>query len=348
MIGVWSLPGPTALLGRVLTGLMRDRARVLHAPRDPAGLRSALEQRLLHAGLGTLSIDSPAPQGFCAELADRIMAPADLPVPALMDADGLRGAVVLVTAAGPLETDVQSFARFVRRQREETGPRLVVITGDGQACLDDVATEEVRDAVGPLDGAAYAAWLPRSDDQLFGQLIASIAIEVAAWDVGLLDHLTVLPALQAVRPDLHVSAWAGGQAQAWAGVALRWEHGCLDRWAGVDAEHPAWLAANRPALLAKRVWRGQLATLLPWIELHRLRLVDRHKRILRPATDAAGEVELLDWGPLVFQLKARNESLSNAAVPFRTARNELAHGRPVGWPLVKSCLLNSARVLCAG
>lgn len=345
MIGKWFLPEPAGLIGRAAIRLARDRVQVLHEPRDAAGLAAALEQHLLQAGYSVLPFVSPGRSGFRAELAERLAEQDGLSAASLAGHPSLRGAAVLVQACGPLDADVQAFARHVRRQDDEMAPCLAVITGDGEGKIDGVAVEEVRNAAGPLDGAAYAAWLPRSENRLVGELMASVAIEVAAWDVELLDRLMALPPAQAVRPDLGVPLWDDGRAQAWKGTALLWENGCLDAWGGEDAEHPAWLAANKPARLTKRVWKGQLAHLLPWIELHRLQIIERCKRGLQPPANAFGTVELLDWGPLVFQLRKLDDRLSRTADPFRTARNELAHGRPVTWPQIKACLTSSAGLL---
>lgn len=345
MIGAWSLPGPDAAVGRILTELFRERVQVLHSPRDLAGLRSALEARILKAARSSIVIQNEAAGGFRAALCDQVGAQGTIPIAALANTAALQGAVIVLSAEGALDTDVCAFARIARRLPDEQGPCLTIVSRDGLARLDDVATQEVRNVVGPLDGAAYAAWLPRFEPPLVGQLVASVAIEVAAWDLTLLDRLTALPAPQACRPDQHLSAWVDGPVQAWIGMALRWDLGCLDGWGGVDVAHPIWLAANAPSKLEKRVWRGQMATLLPWIEDHRLLLIERYDKLLRAATGRQGDIVLLDWGPLVLEIRARDERQCKAAESFRIARNELAHGRPLRWPLIQACIQASPRLM---
>ena len=339
----WSLPGPTSLIRRVLTSLLDVRVKTLHVPRDARGLVEALQAGLLNRGYPVLVFDLPAPGSFLAEPAERLAASNTADAVVLARDPGLRGVIVLMLTEGPLEPDLQAFARQLRRCRDAEGPSLIIVTQDGAGRLEDVTIESVRNAIDPLDGAAYAAWLPRQENPLVGQMVASVAIEVAAWDVALLDHLTALPAPKAIRPDLHVSAWDGGRAQTCRGSVASWENGMIDNWGGEDAAHPIWLAANRPTLLTKRVWRGQLAILLPWIELHRLRIIDRHRSRLSVGR-LSEDVDVLDWGPLVFQLRAFDAKLAQAAEPFRIARNELAHGRAVDWTAMSACLRNASRL----
>lgn len=341
---MWSLPGPSAAVGRIITTVLRDRALVVHSPRGGPALHQALQARIYHASRNPIAIDADRPTAFRAALCACIGTSETMPVAVLAECEPLRGVVIILAATGALGADVQTFARIAACLQDDLAPCLLVVSGDVQGRLDDAEPHELRDVVGPLDSAAYAAWLPRSGRPLFEQIVASVAIEVAAWDVELLDLLTALPPSQAVRPDLHVASWSGGRPAAWHGLALRWELGCLDRWGGVDVEHPAWLAANHPRQLQKRVWRGQLAALLPWIEDHRMRLIDRHQRMLQPS-GPGNDIALLDWGPLVLQIRARDEQQSKVLSLFRTARNELAHGRPLGWEHIRACIEGSPYVL---
>lgn len=343
MIGPWSLPGPARLVGNALASLNRSRVVVLHPARNAGGLLDALQDRLLQQAFRVLLFDGGQPGSFRAWLAEQVMAPNTPSVAALATEPQLQGAVLLIRAREPPDADLRLFVRLIQRTGSD-GPALLAVTDDGTWCLPGVQTQQVRNAVRPLDAAAYAAWLPWNDDPLVGHLVASVAMEIAAWDLALLDTLAVLKPGQAVRPDLHVPAWDGGWARTWKDAALRWEDGCLDGWSGQDTPHPAWLAANRPDLLVKRVWRGQIAALLPWVEQHRMAVVARCRRTLRPS-NAGDDVELLDWGPLCAQLRGFDAALSKPAEAFRLVRNQLAHGRPVMWAEVATCLQNSARLL---
>jgi len=334
----------------MLERLRSVRVHVLHAARDRAGLTRALERQLTDDGYHVLVFGPDQAGDLLAALSGHLPGRSGRPAAVLAGDASLQGAVIVVQPHGLCSPELQAFARAVRHQPGESGPRVLVVADDTASVLDGIDTEQVRGVVERLDGAAYAAWLPRSREPLVGELVVAVAIEVAAWDLPLLDRLTALPKTQAVRPDLHVRAWHGADATACAGVPLRWEGGVIDSWSGVDTEHPAWLASNRPAKLTKRVWRGQLAALLPWIELHRLQVVDRHRSALRPVAVAGGgaeppDVDLLDWGPLCLQLRGIDAARARAVEPFRFARNELAHGRPIAWPSITACLQHSALLL---
>jgi len=139
-------------------------------------------------------------------------------------------------------------------------------------------------------------------------------------------------------------AWSDDRVTAWKGVKAEWAAGCADDWGGSACEHPLWLAANRPDLLTKRVWTGQVAVLLPWIETRRLEVIARFVEHLRPDTVRCGpDVEALDWGPMGVQLKREPRWLLDLIETHRVARNELAHGRPVSWAQMTQCISSARR-----
>ena len=250
----------------------------------------------------------------------------------------LQNTAIVVRSRGAADQALATFVRMICQQPEGEGPILLVVSEDGGCLLDGHAVEPVRNVFSPLDGAAYAAAMPRTLRPLEARLVASVAIEVAAWDVDLLDRLTALPPQQAVRPDRHVDSWDDGQTSRWRGLPAVWENGCIDDWGGEPAEHALWLAANKPDALTKRVWRGQLPMLLPWIEQYRQMIIERERRALKPDLLRSGvDIESLDWGPLSVQLQ-RVPELKKLLPAFRFARNELAHGRPISWQVVRLCL----------
>ncbi len=339
----WTLPGPRSFVTRVCGVTARQKVTVLHAPHSTEGLSEAIHDHLVNdLDYAVIRLDQRAGESFSDSLSAEASLPPSGPA-SLATSPALAHVALLTLCRGPAHVELATFARLIRRQSSGTGPILIVISEDGAAGIDDCQVEKVRDLFSPLDGAAYAAALPRSARPLEARLVASVAIEVAAWDVGLLDQLTVLPIEKAVRPDLHVQSWDDGRKTNWHGMPLAWERACLDGWGGEDAEHALWLAANKPASLTKRVWRGQLTMLLPWIERQRLNLIERERRSLRPDPFRSGpDIESLDWGPLSVQLE-RARDLRGFLEVFREARNELAHGRPITWAQVKACM-DAARV----
>jgi hypothetical protein len=341
MLQPWMLPSPAAFVARACGTADRQKVAVLHAPYDARGLAEAVHDHLMADGrYAPVRIDLDAGCTFEHRVSQEF---------AILRSSGplatspeLQNAAIVLLGRGPADSGLATFARLIRRQDPGEGPVLVVVSEDGGCRLDDQMIEPVREVFGPLDGAAYAAAMPRSPRPLESRLITSVAIEVAAWDVALLDRLTVLPPDQAARPDLYLAAWADPRMEAWRNRPVAWEAGSLEDWGGEPAEHALWLAANRRPALTKRVWRGQLAMLLPWIEQHRQAIIERERKALRPDPQRSGpDVESLDWGPLAVQLE-RVPELRRLLPAFREARNELAHGRPISWGQIRTCL-DSAR-----
>jgi hypothetical protein len=337
----WMLPGPATFVARVCAVADRHKVVVIHAPFQPQAVTEALKAHLERDGRYLLfEIGSEVAGSFERRLAaaagiDSATVPS---AAALATSPRLDNAAIVIRSRGAAEAGLAAFARMIGRQPEGQGPIVLVVSEDGAGSLEGHPFEPTRSVFGPLDGAAYAAAMPRPLRALEARLVASVAIEVAAWDVGLLDRLTALPPEQAVRPDRCVNAWDDGQVARWQGRARTWEGGSVDDWGGEPAEHAFWLAANRPTALTKRVWRGQLAMLLPWIERYRQAIIERERRALRADTLRSGsDVESLDWGPLAVQLE-RVPELKNLLPTFRGARNELAHGRPITWTHIKHCI----------
>jgi hypothetical protein len=332
----WTLPGPAAFVARVCGVADREKVAVLHAPFMGKAVAEALRCHLERDGLYSVQpLLLDAHNGF-ESLAIQVGLGRASPA-ALATSPMLEHSAIVVLNSGPADPDLAMFARMIRRQPPGQGPILLVVSEDGGCVLDGHAVAPVRDAFGPLDGAAYAATVPTGLRPLERRLVAAVAIEVAAWDVALVDRLMALQLVQAVRPDLYVESWDEDGTARWLGLARTWESGCVDEWGGEPAEHALWLAANRPEGLAKRVWRGQLAMLLPWIEQYRQMIIARERRHLRPDPRSGTDVESLDWGPLSIQLH-RVQTLNQLTTAFRFARNELAHGRPIKWDEIKRCI----------
>jgi hypothetical protein len=316
----------------------RQKVAVLHAPFAGESVAEALRSHIASEGrYAVLSVGLSPQDQFEPSLAAIAGLATSASSATLVTSTNLQHAAIVVSIRGAPDRGLASFARMIARQPVEEGPILLVVSEDGGCVLENRALEPVRNVFGPLDGAAYAAALPRGRGPLEARLVASVAIEVAAWDVTLLDRLTALPSEQAVRPDLHVDAWDDGETAKWRGITPSWQEGCMDDWGGEPTEHALWIAANRPKALTKRVWRGQLAMLLPWIEQYRQTIIEQERRNLRPDARSGPDVESLDWGPLAYQLD-RVAVMKRLAHAFREARNELAHGRPILWSHVKLCI----------
>jgi hypothetical protein len=228
--------------------------------------------------------------------------------------------------------DLQNFVRAGRLKANSEAAVVVaayseILAGPADEHWDSLDTVGL---VGPLDGMAFAAVHATDADSLPARIKAAVAVEVGAWDLNLTELLLGLPLREAVRPDLHPEQWTDP-----ANIEVV-QH--LDSWCGESARHAAWMVHNDANGLAKRVWRGQLGVLFPWIEERRREVISRYRRFLKVTDKTMGDVDLFDWGPILIQLGNSPKGCPPAVRAAREIRNELAHGRPVTWPQIAACI----------
>lgn len=346
MSGVrWELPGPARMIDSLCADAYRDRVAAVVAPVDAGGLADAIEGRLnndgqvrvvaVRPGLGDSALDLIAREAGV----DRSNPAALVTTPALADC-----AIVVLAGAETVAPALDDFARLAARSRTGSEPILMVVGNGALPLIGGKTAREAKGLIGPLDAAGHLARLRLQLPPLEALVITSVAIETACWDVETAERIATLPVARAVRPDLCPEAWTGERLPSWRGVPASWAAGSSDEWNGDLCEHASWLAANRPDALSKRVWRGQVAALLPWIETRRLEIVAVFSRVLTPDRERCGpDIESLDWGPLRHQLRRQAQWLLQFVEQARLARNELAHGRPLDWPQIVALLSGSRR-----
>lgn len=264
----------------------------------------------------------------------------------------LRYAVVLVCnveANTSLIADILRFAQSCALRTEISAPVVLLVASQlFSACSRPVwEVLKVEGILGPHDGISFAAAAGRGTQTFEQRLKTSVAVEVGAWDLEVIERIISMPTHQATRPDQHLAKWGDDRVALWRGSPPSWASGTLDRWGGEPCIHPLLLAANEPSLLTKRVWRGQVAILFPWLDEYRQLVVRTHLQKLRPDPLSYGDdVETLDWGPICWQLKRAGISnrVLDAIHAGRMLRNDLAHGRPVDWQAIQSFESGMARV----
>lgn len=129
-----------------------------------------------------------------------------------------------------------------------------------------------------LDLHLYAATLASERTPLRRQLQATLAAEVALWDVSLVERLCQEPLERSmlVREILAEVA----QERAWDRArcaAPTWHAGMVGVVDGVESVNAAVLAVNgdRRGELDRRLWSAQVRVLLPFVEARRRELLDR-------------------------------------------------------------------------
>ena len=119
--------------------------------------------------------------------------------------------------------------------------------------------------------------------------------------------------------------------------ALRdaWNDAQVDWWGDHVAIHPACVIQSEPAL-GRRVWRGHLSSVLPFVEVRRQALGRwaAQRRHLTSTTMSAAEIADLECGPLLYFIRSQRQLMSSRTavqlgIALRDARNALAHLEPL-------------------
>lgn len=237
----------------------------------------------------------------------------------------LRDAVLLVAVEGP---DLRSWLGFAglfsgaRDAHRGDAAGLILISQErlrspkGCEERDDDAVVDELDAL-----TAVRAWSGRPSG-LTAECGAQVAVETCRGDLDLLCELCGAGAAVMADPR----AWCAGRPAPIDASPLPWR--------GREEPCPAWASRHDPPTLERRVWKGQLRILFPWLEEVRERIVSRYgSRLPAGARDAVtGEVipvSLYEYTHLLWGWRRAggDPGRHDALERLRAARNELAHGR---------------------
>jgi hypothetical protein len=341
-VDFWRLPGGRRFVEAIRTGDRERRSILIHEPFQTAPLVSAIADLTRREGLDQLcEVDGALHETLCERLKGTFGNVASTVDGFAFD---LKYAVILVwnaEANASLTADILSFAQSCAVRGDTSAPVVLLVTPQHvDACSRPVwELVQAEGILGPHDGIGFAAAAGRGTQTFEHRLKTSVAVEVGAWDLDIVERILSMPAHRATRPDEYLTNWSDSRVDAWRGTRPSWASGNLDRWGGEPCIHPLLLAANEPPLLAKRVWRGQVAILFPWLDEYRQAVVRTYRRKLQPDELSYGDdVDTLDWGPICWQLKRAGISsrVLDAIHAGRMMRNDLAHGRPVGWAAIQS------------
>lgn len=95
-----------------------------------------------------------------------------------------------------------------------------------------------------------------------------------------------------------------------------------------------------------RIWRAQLTALFPWLETHRQRVIEQHRRLLRVDQHlhdlGVRDVSDLEFGALAWQLRNRLGRAEVETIDTLAAlRNDLAHRKAVRPDFLDRALRNA-------
>lgn len=315
MIGeCWRTHTGRMLARRVLTEAVDGRPVLLRTRREGAG--ASMQQASAHLACDVRSVATPGPPmariAAAAEFGDRMTGTGSLLT--LISSAKLRHSVLMIDI---VDEDPQSWITFAgvfataRRQFPHPAAGLVLLTRgavpppSGCVAFDDDGIVDVIDAMAAIRN--WSGW-PLT---LFNEMAMSTAVEVCRGDLDLLYAMTEAGPEVAFDP------------RAWLMTTTAPTDACRLPWRGRDEPDPMWLARNDTMWLAKRLWRGQLTILFPWLEAVRADYLQ--------ARGWQADAEHLEFTPLIERLKRIGGSGRHIAAlkVLRSARNELAHGSPV-------------------
>jgi hypothetical protein len=297
-IGWWDLPGPSRFIERaasaVLFGDQGALGLVLPAP-CPDGLLDALSRQISESS-GAMPVRVDASTGLRGRspvhvlaAAAGIAATAVRSVAEFVDAPSLATAVFLIE--GVPADEWMTWGMFLRGQRLERvrRPRAMAPA----ICLvvpNSVTPDDVRAALAGhsmrwigvasrLDSQMYVEQATGfGGDDLVSCTAVSTITEVAGWDPSLIRALAELPVEAQLDPREALSKVPV------VCEALRpcWANRLVDHWDGQVLVHVrALLAAGDSTALARRVWRGHVRTIFPFIEQVRHAYASRYEDELR-------------------------------------------------------------------
>lgn len=333
---------------------------------DPWSLPAAQQfltevEPMIWQGGAVISCDVSTPPGIAARLViylrDTVTvepltpAPGKLPLAVLGEACGQAGALMpqIVASGRCFLIDAQDLSAadcarwthaltdFAARsvQTDEGGALLFM----GDANVPGLGRLDWRQRLRRVDAMIWAEYaVPSGRSELMQRLAVDLAVELCGWRLDLVADLVS----QRQEDILDPLGWL--QRHADQAIATPASFGLTSFACPLHL-----LARGELVELHRRIWASQLSVLFPWIEGHRQRLIERHRKhlYLDEHLKALGVhvVEDIELGGLRRQLGrvlARDEADQLAALA--NLRNHLAHRKPIAardFVLANQVVLNS-------
>lgn len=281
--------------------------------------------------------------------------PTTIEVPHFVESPEIAGHALWLS--GACEQDARELAHFLRSfsraaSVRNAAERPVLVGCFELEALDPVPVSDTGlvirwwwGRVTPLDTRVVvdAAMLP-------GRVLGDVDVvaEVATFDVDLAARLasdftgdirrdlTIALADDGIAdtsvPDAILSAGPAEPHEPPASLRDLWVSGCVDWWGDRAVAHAGCLANGPVAALEMRVWRGQVAAILPFVEVHRERLAHWVAARRHQLNGGWGDRDILgmEAGPM-FELFRKHPRLQESrgaweiARTLRDTRHGLAH-----------------------
>lgn len=322
----WELPSARSFFSEIESEVAGGGGVVTGGPSLPPDLDGAIDRYFKHRNFIVVRIEPTLDRLPAQALADAFTATAE--AAALAHEARLTDYLAIVVTEALDTTALNGWRMFMIRFLKERvgrsgGLAVLILRLGNEPTLENlplVAWNGLR----RIDVTIWAdlhAPLDRSEP--LASLAAALAVDLCGWRLDLAAEIA-----RARRQDLlDPLGWLRlrvGQAPA-APCKLN----------GRDMACPIALCQEgRDEEIRIRIWKAQLTALFPWLEAHRQRVIDRHRRILRidqyQRELGVHDVDELEFGGLAWQLRNRlGRAEADLVDCFAELRNDLAHRRVV-------------------
>jgi hypothetical protein len=355
----WDLPGPDGFVTRLTERVMGGGSAsvVLPVLVEPEALEWAIRRRLEYwrwesISVGAFDDGSGAPADLLAVALGMEGGVGRATASRLLDSEDLERTVLWVSGLEALDDSraglwlrfADDFARAAVAMGQLHPPALIIVQhGRANASMPRQQAQLPRifwwGVVDRLDVMVHIARLSPTVDPI----VAAQIVETAGFDLDLTERLLEGPATSVEeivgvaaeygeRWDLRIPARVeGGRCPREApGVFLEpWSRGLVDRFDGDSLWHVAALARDGKAgSITRRLWTAQVRTLMPRIDIWRLKLIEiAIDRRLLSEDDAPLDMEFADLHRALARAHrvGKRHSLHDIARWLREQRNRLAH-----------------------
>ncbi|WP_434617156.1 hypothetical protein [Azospirillum sp. B2RO_4] len=342
----WELPGPAGHVNAAVDALISEGCVLIESGGDPKGFATVFAAAYERRDIGTLTIVDladvlglPPAEALMRRLLPRETRVAVATARTLCQSVELEGEAVVLHGAGGHWQSWDIFMRAFARDRLRTGsvaPLRVAVLMDELPARPggDYPVLTAAPLLGRIDTALYVAQAMRGRGRgAFDlALIEALIIELTGWNLPLADALVRLPEHTLFAPFdwLREQQAAAVPMREWDGAPFR---------CSVAAA-----TANDRRTIARRVWKGQLHTVFPWLEEVRLQVVDayanpllRNLPLQTPYGTTITVPEDLEFGAITHLLRNQLDRPVRAMLErMAEVRNCLAHREPVDGTKLKA------------
>lgn len=354
---VWQFPGPAGFAESVYWDVADGKSVAVVRPRNsPSGLVDAVERRCAEESLRRIVLVDCESKSLCPARLVAESVGIDTTTVGLFGAQELASCfpkmehrVFWVMPTSSLATEwfalVEELQPYMALSDPFLRPCLCVesVGVDGFAVPGSDSGLSVRrwgkcvrrlDVMLMLDLVSDAS----ADADVWQQMRRAVVAELAGADFELAESLLHLEDEALLAPTQVLCEYGGGLGWSAETLATQ-ENGSLEFVDGAPREHSSLVSLKGDEVqIRRRVWKGQVGVLFPYLEGQRLRIVDQLRHVLErslPTETKYGRKE----APEDLELGEIRHVLWQANVPSRirtrvgrltAMRHDLAHLRPVG------------------